>query len=335
MGTPVRPQSAGRDDSTWHQVPHLVVRVARGFFRASGPDAAGGLTFYAVLAGFPAVIAAFSLVGMVGRKRDVVGDVLDAGLEVLPPDVISAISDPVQRAAATAGGGWVLILSLLLALWSVARYVTALGRAINRAYGVPEGRVLWKMKPSQLLITLLVFVLVWVAGLLAAVSWPAAQSLGRAMGAGEATLLIWRIARWPVVVLVVVLVVAILYYFAPNIQHAHFRLVSVGAVVAILLFAAASVGFGFYVANFAGYDRVYGSFAGIVIFLVWLWIGNIALVIGAHLDAELERIRELRRGIPAERDLQVQLRDTERLERNAENDLRDEQRARRFRRSRR
>src|SRR5690606_33550597 len=110
MGTPVRPQSAGRDDSTWHQVPHLVVRVARGFFRASGPDAAGGLTFYAVLAGFPAVIAAFSLVGMVGRKRDGVGDVLDAGLEVLPPDVISAISDPVQRAAATAGGGWVLIL---------------------------------------------------------------------------------------------------------------------------------------------------------------------------------------------------------------------------------
>ncbi len=313
----------------------MIVRVARGFFRASGADAAAGLTFYAVLAGFPAIIAAFSLIGMLGRKQDVVGDVLDAGTEVLPPDVIAAISEPVERAAATAGGGWVLFLSLLLALWSVARYVTALGRAINRAYGVLEGRVLWKMKPSQLLVTLLVFVLVWVAGLLSALSWPAAQSLGHAMGAGEVTLMIWRIARWPVVVLVVVLVVAILYYFAPNIQHAHFRLVSVGAVVAILLFAAASAGFGFYVANLADYDRVYGSFAGIVIFLVWLWIGNIALVIGAHLDAELERLRELRRGIPAERDLQVQMRDTERLERNAENDRRDEQRARRFRRSRR
>lgn len=313
----------------------VIVRVARGFFRASGADAAAGLTFYAVLAGFPAIIAAFSLVGMIGRKQDVVGDVLSAGEEVLPPDVIAAISEPVERAAATAGGGWVLILSLLLALWSVARYVTALGRAINRAYGVLEGRVLWKMKPSQLLVTLLVFVLVSVAGLLAALSWPVSQSLGRAMGAGEVTLTIWRIARWPVVVLVVVLVVAILYYFAPNIQHAHFRLVSVGAVVAILLFAAASVGFGFYVANLADYDRVYGSFAGIVIFLVWLWIGNIALVIGAHLDAEMERVRELRRGIPAERELQVQVRDTERLERNAENDVRDERRARRFRRSRR
>lgn len=327
--------SSRRDETAWAQVQFVIVRVARGFFRASGADAAAGLTFYAVLAGFPAVIAAFSVIGMIGAKRDVVGDVLDAGKEVLPPDVIDAITGPMERAAATAGGGWLLILSLALALWSVARYVTALGRAINRAYGVLEGRVLWKMKPSQLLVTLLVFVLVWIAGLLAALSWPVARALGRAMGAGEAALTIWRIARWPVVVLVVVLVVAILYYFAPNIQHAHFRLVSVGALIAILLFAAASVGFGFYVANLADYDRIYGSFAGIVIFLLWLWIGNIALVIGAHLDAELERLRELRRGIPAERDLQVQLRDTERLERNAANDVRDEQRARRFRRSRR
>lgn len=335
MGTQTRSRLTGGDDTARAQVQFIVVRVVRGFFRASGADAAAGLTFYAVLAGFPAIIGAFSLIGMVGRKQDVVGAVLDAGKEVLPPDIIAAISEPIERAAATAAGGWVLVLSLLLALWSVARYVTALGRAINRAYGVLEGRVLWKMKPTQLLVTLLVFVLVWVAGLLAALSWPAVQSLGHAMGAGESTLLVWRIARWPVVVLVVVLVVAILYYFAPNIQHAHFRLVSVGATVAILLFAAASVGFGFYVGNLADYDRVYGSFAGVVIFLVWLWIGNIALVIGAHLDAELERIRELRRGIPAERDLQVRLRDTERLERNAENDVRDEQRARRFRRSRR
>jgi membrane protein len=335
MGMQTGERGTRRDESTVAQLRLVVVRVARGFFRASGADAAAGLTFYAVLAGFPAIIAAFSLIGMIGRKKDVVGAVLDAGKEVLPPDVIAAITQPVERAAATAGGGWVLVLSLLLALWSVARYVTALGRAINRAYGVLEGRVLWKMKPSQLLVTLLVFVLVWIAGLLAAVSWPAAQSLGHAMGAGEVTLTVWRIARWPVVVLVVVLVVAILYYFAPNIRHAHFRLVSVGAIIAILLFAMASVGFGFYVANLADYDRVYGSFAGIVIFLFWLWIGNIALVVGAHLDAELERIRELRRGIPAERDLQVQLRDTERIERNAARDVQDERAARRFRRSRR
>jgi membrane protein len=335
MGMQTGERGTRRDESTVAQLRLVVVRVARGFFRASGADAAAGLTVYAVLAGFPAIIAAFSLIGMIGRKKDVVGAVLDAGKEVLPPDVIAAITQPVERAAATAGGGWVLALSLLLALWSVARYVTALGRAINRAYGVLEGRVLWKMKPSQLLVTLLVFVLVWIAGLLAAVSWPAAQSLGHAMGAGEVTLTVWRIARWPVVVLVVVLVVAILYYFAPNIRHAHFRLVSVGAIIAILLFAMASVGFGFYVANLADYDRVYGSFAGIVIFLFWLWIGNIALVVGAHLDAELERIRELRRGIPAERDLQVQLRDTERSERNAARDVQDERAARRFRRSRR
>lgn len=335
MGTQDRPRTTDQDGVHRAQGKLIVGRVVRGFFRTSAADAAAGLTFYAVLAGFPAVIAAFSLIGLLGRKQDVVRALLDAGEEVLAPDVLAAIREPVERAAATAAGGWVLTISLLIALWSVARYVTALGRAINRAYGVPEGRVLWKAKPAQLLVTLAVFVLVWIAGLLAAISWPLAQSLGRGMGAGDLALTVWRIARWPAVVIVVVLVVAILYYFAPNIRHPHFRLVSVGAVVAILLFALASAGFGFYVANIADYDRLYGSFAGIVIFLVWLWIGNMALLIGAHFDAELERVRELRRGIPAERELQVELRDTERLERNAENDVRDERRARRIRRSRR
>lgn len=334
MGTQKRPRT-DQDGVHRAQGKLIVGRVVRGFFRTSGADAAAGLTFYAVLAAFPAVIAAFSLIGLIGRKQDVVRALLDAGEEVLASDVLAAIREPVERAAATAAGGWVLAISLLIALWSVARYVTALGRAINRAYGVPEGRVLWKAKPAQLLVTLVVFVLVWIAGLLAALSWPLAQSLGRGVGAGDLALTVWRVARWPAVVLVVVLVVAILYYFAPNIRHPHFRLVSVGAVVAILLFALASVGFGFYVANIADYDRLYGSFAGIVIFLVWLWIGNMALLIGAHFDAELERVRELRKGIPAERELQVELRDTERLERNAENDVRDERRARRLRRSRR
>ncbi|MDT0157323.1 YihY/virulence factor BrkB family protein [Microbacterium sp. ARD32] len=328
------PPATGRDGAHRAQWRLVIGRVARGFFRTSSADAAAGLTFYAVLAGFPAIVAAFSLIGLTGRKQDVISAILDAGEEVLDASIIADIREPVEDAAASAGGGWVLTISLVVALWSVARYVTALGRAINRAYDVPEGRVVWKAKPVQLLITLAVFVLVWIAGLLAALSWPVARSLGRALGAGEVTLTVWRLARWPAVVLVVMLVVAILYYFAPNVRHPRFRLVSVGAAIAIVLFALASAGFGFYVGSVANYDRLYGSFAGIVVFLVWLWLGNMALLVGALFDAELERLRELRAGIPAERTLQVQLRGTERLQRNAENDVRDARRARRIRRSR-
>jgi len=330
MGTSAS-ERAGRRQQGWF----VVRRVARGFFRTRSADAAAGLTFYAVLAAVPTVIAAFSLIGIVGKREDAVRAVLDVARDVLPPDVVQAVSEPIEQLAASAGVGWFLVIALLVALWSVARYVTALGRAINRIYGVREGRMYWKSKPSDLLVTLLVFALVCVASVTAAAGESLLQAIGDMTGAGDTTLLVLRAVRWPVLVCVVVVVVAVLYYFAPNIAHPHFRFVSVGAAVAILLFALASVGFGFYVSNLADYDRFYGSFAGVVIFLVWLWIGNISLLIGALLDAELERIRQLRAGIAAERDMQIQMRDDERLRRNARADMQDARQAHRFRRSRR
>ncbi|UNK72349.1 YihY/virulence factor BrkB family protein [Microbacterium sp. H1-D42] len=332
MGTdsPTNTEATHRDQGAL-----VLRRVARGFFRTSSPDAAASLTFYTVLALIPALIAAFSLIGIVGEKKDAVRAVLDIAKDVLPPDVLEGVGGAIEQVAAAAGAGWVLVASLAIALWSVARYVTGLGRAVNRIYGVPEGRMLWKAKPVHLLVTLAVFALTAVAVVIAALSRPLAQSVGAAVGAGEVALTIWRVVRWPALLFVVILVVAVLYYFAPNVAHPHFRLVSVGAIIAVALFALASVGFAAYVRNFADYDRLYGSFAGIMIFLVWLWIGNMALLLGALFDAELERIRELRAGMPAERDLQVELRDTSRVERNARNDAADERAARRFRRSRR
>lgn len=309
----------------------IIRRVMRGFFRVHAPDAAAGMTFYALLALVPAAIAAFSVIGLFGKKRDASTAVLDVLKGVVEPDVVDALRGPLEQLGSAGGTGWVLVSALVVALWSVARYVTALARALNRIYGVPEGRVFWKAKPVHLLVTLAVFVLVTVACALAAISWPLAQSLGDAIGASEVTLTVWRIVRWPAVVIVVGLVVSILYYFAPNVDHPGFRIVSVGAAIAIAVFAAASVGFGFYVTHFADYDRVYGSFAGVIVFLLWLWIGNIALLIGALFDAELERVRELRADEPAERQLQVPLRGAERLAKNAENDKADESRARKLR----
>lgn len=331
MGIMTGAKDGGRRDRT----RFVLRKVARGFFRTRSSDAAAGLTFYALLALVPTVIAAFSLIALLGERRTAIRAVLDVAQDVLPPDVVTAVEQPIEQLAEAAGLGWYLVLALVIALWSTARYVTALGRAINRIYEVPEGRVVWKAKPADLLVTLLVFVLVAFAAVVAAASWPLVQAVGRVAGAGEVGLLVWRIARWPVLVLVVVVVVALLYYFAPNVAHPRFRLISVGAAVAILLFAAASVGFGFYVRNLADYHRLYGSFAGVVIFLLWLWIGNMALLVGALLDAELERIRELREGIPAERRLRVPVRDTERVGRNARNDDEDVRAAHRFRRRRR
>lgn len=309
----------------------IIRRVARGYFRTYALDAAAGMTFYTLLAMFPAVIAAFSVIGLFGKKSDAANAVLDVLKGVVDPDVAEVLRGPLEQLGSAGGTGWVLVSALLVALWSVARYVTALSRAMNRIYGVPEGRMFWKVKPVHLLVTLAVFVLVTLAGALAAVSWPLAQSLGDAIGASDVTLTVWRIVRWPAVVIVVGVVVAILYYFAPNVEHPKFRIISVGAAIAIAVFAVASVGFGFYVSHFADYDRLYGSFAGVIVFLLWLWIGNNALLIGALFDAELERVRELRAGEPAERQLQVPLRGAERLAKTAENDKTDEDRARKLR----
>lgn len=335
MASDARDPEVQRDGERRQAMALIVRRVARGFFRTYCPDAAAGLTFYAILAMFPALIAAFSVIGVFGEKRGAADAVLDLLREVAPKDIVQALRQPLEQVASTAGAGWLIVLALVFALWSVARYVTALGRAMNRIYGVPEGRMFWRAKPAHLLVTFAVFVLVTIACALAALSWPLAQALGRSLGAGEVALTLWRIARWPAVALVVCLIVAILYYFAPNVDHPKFRLMSVGALVAIAAFALASLGFGFYVSHLADYDRIYGSFAGVVIFLLWLWIGNIALLVGALFDAELERVRELRRGEPAERELQLSLRDTTRLEKTAENDVADERLARRLRRTRR
>lgn len=335
MASDARDPEVQRDGERRQATALIVRRVARGFFRTYCPDAAAGLTFYAILAMFPALIAAFSVIGVFGEKRGAADAVLDLLREVAPKDIVQALQQPLEQVASTAGAGWLIVLALVFALWSVARYVTALGRAMNRIYGVPEGRMFWRAKPAHLLVTFAVFVLVTIACALAAISWPLAQALGRSLGAGEVALTLWRIARWPAVALVVCLIVAILYYFAPNVDHPKFRLMSVGALVAIAAFALASLGFGFYVSHLADYDRIYGSFAGVVIFLLWLWIGNISLLVGALFDAELERVRELRRGVPAERELQVSLRDTTRLEKTAENDVADERLARRLRRTRR
>ena len=202
------------------------------------------------------------------------------------------------------GAGLTVILGLLGALWAASGYVGAFSRAMNRIYEVTEGRPFWRMRPMQIFVTVTNVVLCATALVILIVSGPVAESIGNAIGVGDDLVTIWDWAKWPVLALVVMVIVALLYYATPNVDFTRFRVISVGAFVAILVWLVASIGFAFYVANFGSYNKTYGSVAGVVITLLWLWITNLALLFGAELDAELERGRELqlgdrRRGGPA------------------------------------
>jgi len=219
------------------------------------------------------------------------------------------------------------------ALWTASAYVGAFGRAMNRVYEQEEGRPVWKLQPLQIVLTLAGLIVAAAVAFMLAVSGPVARAIGDAIGAGNAALTIWSIAKWPVILLLVVVSVAILYHATPNVKHPKLRWMSVGASLAIMTWIGASLLFGVYVANFGGYNKTYGALAGVIVFLLWLWITNLALLFGAELDAERERSRELRAGLPAERDLQLEPRDTRASDKRKAGLKKAVERARRLRRS--
>jgi len=204
---------------------------------------------------------------------------------------------------------------------------------MNRMYEVGEGRPIWKLRPAMLLVTLALVILVAVAMLGLIVSGPLVESVGNALGLGSAALLTWRIAKWPVLLLIVVLIIAILYHTTPNVKQPKLRWLSIGAVVAIVVWAIASTAFGFYVANFSSYNKTYGSLAGVIVFLLFLWLTNLALLFGAELDAELERGRELQAGIEAEETVQLKPRDTRNIDKARTKHDEDVRRGRKLRES--
>ncbi|MDF2830375.1 MAG: putative ribonuclease, partial [Mycobacterium sp.] len=208
------------------------------------------------------------------------------------------------------------------------------GRAMNRMYEIEEGRPFWKLRPLQLVLTFGGLVLAALVAFMLAVSGPVAKSIGSAIGIGDAGLTVWNIAKWPLMLIAVVLAVAILYYATPNVKQPKFRWISIGAGLAIITWIVASVGFAIYVSNFSSYNKTYGALAGVIVFLLWLWITNLALLFGAELDAELERGRQLQAGLPAERELQLPPRDTRVIDKNAAAEEKDIERAEELRRSR-
>ena len=284
-------------------------------------DLAAGLTYYAVLSIFPAAIALLSLLGLVGKGRATVDQILAVVSNVGGSSSLTTTLRPtLESLSQSHGAGIGFGLGLAVALWSASGYVGAFGRAMNRIYEVEEGRPFWKLRPVMLLVTVVTVILAAAAALILVVSGKVASAVGNAIGLGSSALTAWNIAKWPVLLFIVVLVVALLYYATPNVQPPRFRWASLGAGVAILVWVLASVAFGFYIANFGSYNKTYGSLAGAVIFLLWLWITNLALLFGAEVDAEVERARQLQAGIAAEEVLQLPPRDRRKIEKNRDKD---------------
>ncbi|GAA3808991.1 YihY/virulence factor BrkB family protein [Nocardioides panacisoli] len=310
---------------------YVLRKTAREFSDDQCTDLAAALTYYAVLALFPTLIAVLSLVGLVGKGPDTAKTLLQILRDVGASGAADTLQPTILQLSQAENSGIAFVIGLVAALWSASGYVGAFARGTNRIYEIDEGRPIWKLRPTMLLVTLVTVVLTALVGMALVVTGPAADAVGKAIGVGSTAVTVWNIAKWPVMLAVVVVIVALLYYATPNVKQPKFRWISVGAVAAILVWIVASVAFGFYVANFSSYNKTYGSLAGVIVFLLWLWITNLALLFGAELDAELERGRELQAGIPAEEAIQLPARDTRKSDKAAEKEQEDIERARQLR----
>jgi membrane protein len=260
---------------------------------------------------FPGILVLLALLGLAGQDAQ---QTLITNVQELAPgslrDVLENGIKSLQEGQNTAGA--VAIVSLLAALWSASGYIAAFMRASNAIYDVPEGRPIWKTTPLRVALTLLVTVLLSVCALAVVVTGAIAQRVGDLVGLGSATVTAWDIAKWPALAVVVSFMFALLYWASPNAKQG-FRWVTPGGALAVVLWIAASAGFAFYVANFGSYNKTYGSLATVIVFLVWLWISNVALLLGAELNAELERGRAIVAGHDPEKEPYLELRDSRKV----------------------
>ncbi len=269
-----------------------VLKRTVGEFRADNlTDWAAALTYYAVLSIFPALIVLVSIVGLAGDSAT--RSMLDNIDQLGPGPAQDIISGAIREISGNQGtAGVALIVGLAAALWSASGYVGAFSRAANVIYEVGEGRPFWKLRPYQVALTLTLLLLVAFSAIAVVLSGPLAEQAGKVLGVGGAAVTVWNLVKWPVIVLVVLTMVAILYYAAPNVRHPGFRWITPGGALAVTLWIAASAGFAVYVASFGSYNKTYGSLAGVIVFLVWLWLSNVAVLLGLEFNAELERGRE-------------------------------------------
>ncbi len=262
-------------------------------------DAAGALTYSAILSLFPGLLAMVSALGVVGQGRAATNWIVNFLGAHAPASVVELVGDPIRNLATTAGAGWVLAFSLAIAVWSAGGYVAGFGRAMNKIYGVAEGRPLWKIIPYNLLLTVITLVFAALAMLTVLLSGDIARVVGDAVGLGAETQELWRWIKWPILGIAAIVFTSLMYYATPNVRQPHFRWITVGSVLALAVMAGAVVAFSEWVNRFGRFNAYYGVIGSVIVLLLGVWIVNLALLFGARVDAELERVRELQAGLDA------------------------------------
>jgi membrane protein len=275
--------------ATWRGV---VTRAVREFMDDNCTDWAAALTYYGVLALFPAMIVIVALVGLVSEGQRTVDTIVDivsdlgAGSVVENKTVLEQIRNVTDQRSASV----LLSFGLLGALWSASGYIGAFTRASNAIYEVEESRKFYKLRPLQLLITAAALVLLAMVAVMLIVSGPVTNAVGDAVGVGDTARTAWSIVKWPVLVVIAMLLLGLMFWIAPDVEQPRFRWITIGGAVTLVVWAIASFGFGLYVANFSSYEGTYGALAGVIAFLVWLYLSNCAVLLGVEVNAEARRV---------------------------------------------
>jgi membrane protein len=273
-------------------------------------DWAAGLTYYGLLSLFPALIALVSVLGIFGDPQSTTKTITDVVAQLGPSTAADTFQGPIQSITSNRGAAGILFfVGLGAALWSASGYIGAFMRAANVIYETPEGRPFWKLRPLQILVTLVMVVLLAAVALALVLTGPIVDAVAGPLGIGSTATTVWDIAKWPVMAAVIVFMFAVLFYAAPNVRLRGLKSVLPGVVVGLVVWIAASAAFAFYVANFGSYDKTYGALGGVIVMLVWFWLTNVSLLLGLELNAERERSHELRQGVPrADREIQLDAR---------------------------
>jgi membrane protein len=275
--------------ATWRGV---FVRAVREFMDDNCTDWAAALTYYGVLSLFPAMIVIVALVGLVSEGERTVDTIVDIATDLGAGSVVSnqEVVDQIKVVTDQGSASVLLSFGLLGALWSASGYIGAFTRASNAIYEVEESRKFYKLRPLQLLITAAALVLLAMVAVMLIVSGPVTDAIGNALGVGDTARTTWSVLKWPVLVLIVMLLLGLMFWIAPDVEQPRFRWITIGGAVTLVVWAIASFGFGLYVANFSSYDGTYGTLAGVIAFLVWLYLSNCAVLLGVEINAEARRV---------------------------------------------
>jgi membrane protein len=299
-----RPTGADRESSLFATLK----RTATEFSEDNLTDWAAALTYYGLLALFPALIALVAIVGLFGDPQTTTSNITQIVTSIGPKSAAQTFSEPIKTITSNrSGAGIAFVIGLVVALWSASGYVGAFMRASNVIYETPEGRPIWKLRPLQMLVTLAMVIMLAVMALALVLTGPIVDAVAEPIGLSSTAITIWNIAKWPALVALFITMIALLYYASPNVKLRGFKWVTPGSLVALVAWAVASAGFAFYVANFSSYNKTYGTLAGLVVLLIWMWITNMAILFGHQLNAERERSQEIAEGVPrAEKEIQLE-----------------------------